>query len=245
MSKGKKNFWIGVALGAIGGAVVAQKTAQAARMPNAVVWQRLLAEQTGQVEAAIFMTQVESAHRELLLRRPRFEHQAFNQHVTGNILPGLALYQTWRMSGLSQEQALEQVDDLFQAWFQRFPPPNARFNHLLNYLPENFAFFRRMTRWVMQTMFPEPGWQVEFLEDNEQTLAFNIQHCFYLDILKAYGAPELTPAFCKLDDLMMALLPKSLHWGRSTTIGMGADCCNFRWDYIPVTAVETPEAETR
>ena len=75
-----------------------------------------------------------------------------------------------------------------------------------------------------------------FLVD-DQTYAFNIHQCFYLDILNYYGAPELTPAFCKLDDYLMMAMPESIQWGRTQTIGMGAEYCNFRWDYIPVEEV--------
>jgi hypothetical protein len=86
----------------------------------------------------------------------------------------------------------------------------------------------------MDKIFPEPGWQFEMVADDEESLAFNMRHCFYLDILNYYGAPELTPVFCKLDDILMAAMPPSIKWGRTQTIGQGAECCDFRWDYVPM-----------
>ena len=32
----------------------------------------------------------------------------------------------------------------------------------------------------------------------------------------------------------MDAMPSSIHWGRTQTIGMGAECCDFKWDYVPV-----------
>ena len=72
----------------------------------------------------------------------------------------------------------------------------------------------------------------EVIADNDSTFAFNIHHCFYLDILEYYETPELTPIFCRLDDILMGAMPESIQWGRTQTIGKGADYCNFRWDYV-------------
>jgi hypothetical protein len=60
-----------------------------------------------------------------------------------------------------------------------------------------------------------------------------MHHCFYIQVLAYYGAVELTPVFCKLDDYLMAAMPASIKWGRTQTMGLGAECCDFRWDYVP------------
>lgn len=103
----------------------------------------------------------------------------------------------------------------------------------MKYIPQNFIVFQKLVRFVMDKLFPPPGWQYEVIIANEHTYAFNIQHCFYLDILNYYNAPELTPVFCKLDDILMAAMPASIRWGRTQTIAMGAEYCNFRWDFAP------------
>ena len=38
--------------------------------------------------------------------------------------------------------------------------------------------------------------------------------------------PELTAIFCESDDVMYGHIPNA-RWGRTKTIGRGADVCNF------------------
>jgi hypothetical protein len=87
-------------------------------------------------------------------------------------------------------------------------------------------------RWQMRHNFPSEGWQLDQVADDEQHYGFDIHGCFYLDTLTAYGAPELTEHFCRLDDLAMQSLPPSIHWSRTTTLGRGGKYCAFRWSCV-------------
>jgi hypothetical protein len=60
-------------------------------------------------------------------------------------------------------------------------------------------------------------------------ITYNIQRCFYLGVLSEYGAPELTPFFCKIDDWIMEALPPSIILERRKTLGRGDELCDFRW----------------
>ena len=233
MSKKRSKFWVGVALGALGG-WVAHKALKAARMPNSRIWQCILVEKHDEIEAAVMMAHIQNRYQELKARRPIFDRPVFNMHVVGNILPGLALYQILREQGMHEQAALAEVDDIFEKWFTQAPPPNMRMNQAMKYFPENFTIFRRLLLYIMDQLFPTPEWQYEMVADDDHSLAFNMTHCFYLDVLNFYETPQLTPVFCKLDDILMAVMPKSIQWGRTQTIGMGAEFCNFRWDYVPV-----------
>jgi hypothetical protein len=44
--------------------------------------------------------------------------------------------------------------------------------------------------------------------------------------LKKYGAPELLPLFCELDDLVYGGIP-NIRWDRTKTIGRGGGVCDF------------------
>ena len=225
------NLCLGLALGTLVGVLTAKKRLEEPRMPNAKIWQRILTEGKGQIPAAIKMARVQQTYASLLTKQPIFENPVYNIHIKNNILPGLALYQTLRRDGLGQQEALVEVDQLFLTWFGQFPPMNMRLNRLMAYTPQNFKVFRRMVHWTKDKLFPEPGWIYEKVEAGEDTLAFNIHTCFYLQILNYYDAPELTPAFCKLDDYLMAAMPPTIQWGRTQTIGTGAAYCDFRWFY--------------
>jgi len=184
------------------------------------------------------MARIQQRYQELKARRPVFNRAIFNAHVVGNILPGLALYQILRERDMDEQTALAEIDDIFEKWFTQAPPPNMRMNQTMKYFPENFSIFRRLLLFTMDKIFPAPGWQYEMVADDEHSIAFNMTHCFYLDVLQYYDAPELTPVFCKLDDILMAAMPESIQWGRTQTIGMGAEYCNFRWDFVPVGVLD-------
>ncbi len=234
MKKRNSQFRLGMVFGLLGGVLIARKIMDFQRMPNGRVWQRILAEDYGEVDAAILMARVQNLYNDLKSRRPLFDNLVFNLHIIGGILPGLALYQVLREDGMSQDQAITEIDRLFEIWFDHAPPLNMRLNQLMAYTPENFNVFRKLVRFTMDKFFPSPGWEYEVVTEDENTFAFNIHNCFYLKVLQYYNAPELTPVFCRLDDYLMGAMPSSIQWGRTKTIGLGAECCNFRWDYLPV-----------
>jgi predicted ArsR family transcriptional regulator len=43
------------------------------------------------------------------------------------------------------------------------------------------------------------------------------------------GAPELTPLYCQMDDLLFEALPPEIRWERTKTLGRGDEICDFRW----------------
>ena len=241
MAKSKTKFWLGLTIGVFGGMLVAHKRLERPRMPNSKIWQRILAEKMGLVEAAAFIARVQQRYEDLMTRRPVFDHLVFDTHVEGNILPGLALYQVWREDGLNHEDTMEKVNWIFETWFHQFPPFNMVMTRLMNYMPENFTFFRWLVRLATDKFFPPPGWQYEIVDDNEHSFAFNMNQCLYLDVLTYFETPELTPVFCRLDDVLMDVMPESIKWGRTQTIGMGGDCCDFCWDFVPILSLEGNE----
>jgi len=47
--------------------------------------------------------------------------------------------------------------------------------------------------------------------------------------LSEYGLADLTPHFCRLDDLLAAEAARSVHFERTQTIGRGGTLCDFRY----------------
>ena len=225
-SNGNNSFWVGLVAGLVGGALLARYRETSKRMPNSKVFQRELANKRGEIEATLLMARVEKRYWELFAERPRFDSPALAGHIEGNILPGLALYQILREGDMEKDEAYKQVDALMEA---AFSPRARQLIGLLERLPDPFSVFRWSARQVMRWMFPPEGWQVEWVEDSDQVIAFNLHSCFYLDVLRAYGAEELTPIYCRMDDLMYEPALSFLSWERTKTQGRGDDCCDFRW----------------
>jgi hypothetical protein len=225
-SKRNGSGWWGWALaGGVIGFVAGKRVAARGRIRHLDAWQRALAETRSEVEAAMLAGRVQARFEKLYAERPRFAHNALRDHLENNILPGLALYQTLLEALGDQEAALAEVERLFTLSFGQI----ARWVPYLGYVPNLFDWLRRFGRWSLQNNFPPQGWEMEWVEDSEQVFAFNMRSCFYLDVLTAYGAPELTPVYCKMDDLLYEALPPSVRWARTKTLGRGDDCCDFCW----------------
>jgi hypothetical protein len=221
-------FGLGVGIGVVVGIALARRLAGPRRMPFLAPMQRALAEKRGAVEAATLAQRLQARFDELYAGRPRLAHPVLRAHLEQVVLPGLALYQTLRAEGLSQEDALTEVERAFEVVFGRF----IRKVGLMKDLPGSFTVFRLLTRWVNRLGFPSPGWDRDTVEDSERAIAFDYHRCFYLDVLTAYGAPELTPAFCKTDDWLAEALPPAIRWERTKTLGRGDDVCDFRWSLV-------------
>lgn len=194
-------------------------------MPHLKIWQQALANQRGAFEAAILAGKVQARYDELYASRPRFSQRILRLHLDMLILPGLALYQTLLEENDGAEAVLVEMESIFEATFSRF----FRFMLFVDRAPGSFALFRRSARTTLKHVFPPEGWERETVEDSDRAFAFDMHSCLYLNVLTAYGAPELTPPYCRMDELLYEKLPPIIIWERTKTLGRGGDCCDFRW----------------
>jgi hypothetical protein len=226
---GPRPLWVGLGLGLVGGLAAGRWLAEPGRAHRLDLWQRLLAEPMGEVEAALFAARVQARYDELYAHRPRFTQRALRQHLKRYLLPALALYQVLRETYGDSQTALAKWDEVLGA------PENSEMRKalaLLSHLPATYQLFRVAVRWRLEHDFPPQGWAVEWIEDSDRRLAFNIRTCFYLKVLTAYGLPELTEHFCRLDDLAAEALPPSITWTRAGTLGRGQAVCDFCWSHV-------------
>jgi hypothetical protein len=143
-------------------------------------------------------------------------------HLRDYILPGLALYQLWREDGDSPETALAKVDQAFE----RLAARSRNRMQLLGRLPFVYPLLRILIKPAMG-QYPADGWQLEWKENSTQAIRFDMKRCFYHEVLSRQGAPELTAAFCRIDDLVYGDMSPRLAWRRTQTIGRGAAYCDF------------------
>lgn len=107
-------FGIGVTVGLALGLAIGRR-GRMQRMPRLDAWQRALAKQWGETGAAMLASRVLARHQALYARRPHFARRALQVHMERDILPGLALYQVLLEETGVQEDALAEVEDLFEA----------------------------------------------------------------------------------------------------------------------------------
>jgi hypothetical protein len=55
---------------------------------------------------------------------------------------------------------------------------------------------------------------------------------FYLDTLTRLGAQELTPAYCRVDDILYEGVSPELTWRRTTMLATGGERCDFRFERL-------------
>jgi hypothetical protein len=218
-------FGLGVAGGVVAGLTLGRRIRARRRMPFLRTWQRVLAEERGEVEAARLAARVQSRYDELYASRPRIVKRALRSHLEMNILPALALYQTLRAGGAGEAEAVSTLESCMWRTYETLLRPFP----FLRRLPNAFGLFRGITRQVLRLGFPPEGWEMEMIEDSERLLAFDIHRCFYLDVLTAYGAPELTAIFCQTDDWLAEALSPSIAWERTRTLGRGDECCDYAY----------------
>ena len=233
--RGNNLLRLGLIVGVIGGVIVERSLSEKKRhMPHLDLWRRELAKTRGEVQATVLAARIQERYDELYAHRPRFAGQALRWHLESNILPGLALYQILRET-VGKGAALAEVEKLFAAWVEsrRYPL------WALEYVPGSFSIFRRLVNLQMKLNYPPEGWAIQYKANDDQKVAFDIQGCFYLDALTAYGAPELTARFCAGDDVMFARLPPSLTWQRTTTLGRGGERCDFCWQHVVKRTTES------
>jgi hypothetical protein len=236
--KNRVMFLAGLAAGAIGGILAERLTAQRGiqprRMPYLDVGQQILAENHGPIQATLLTARAQRRYDDLYAHRLHFRHQALRQHYEQGILPSLVLYQTLREECNNQEEVLKEMDLIIAAMLER--SGRRRLVQILGFLPDPFTILRILNRWAMKARYPREGWRFEWVEDSDHCIAYDARECFYVNVLTACGAPELTAHLCIIDDLLFGDLP-GISWERTKTLGRGDDRCNFRFCRIRKSSV--------
>ena len=160
-------------------------------------------------------------YRELYSNHELPANPQLRWHLVQGILPGLALYQVLRESGESQDNATGTVDRTFDQLFAGDVKQMRRIGRL----PFALLFFRVFLKSFMRK-YPPAGWAIEW-KNSRDGIRFDMTTCFYHATLSALGAPELTAAFCRVDDLMYSSMSRYVSWQRTTTIASGDARCDF------------------
>ncbi len=196
------------------------------RLPAYDLWQRLMTGRHGYWYALELIRRAQERYDGLMANRRQYRNAALRSHYEGNILPGIAIYQTLKAEGWSMRSIQEELSVLFSAQLR----PQTIALRALSHLPNPFGAFRGIVRQQMKFYYPETGWEIRWDEDSSQRMAFNISRCFYLDVLSAYGVPELTPMFCETDDRLAESFPSQIRWRRKGTLGRGDSLCDFCYE---------------
>ena len=180
------------------------------------------------VTARKIMDKAADRYDDLYAERKRYENRALAKHLEESILPGIALYQALLDDPETQQRSMDLVEAAFGEWAaarRKALEPLAR-------RPLFYWLMRLTTKTVTGRDYPEEGWDIEWLEVSGEQIAYNINRCFYLDVLLEYDVPELTAQYCRVDDLIYEGLSPHARWDRKGALGRGDDCCDFRFERV-------------
>jgi hypothetical protein len=159
-----------------------------------------------------------------LLAENDFSNKMLAAHLRTAILPAVAFYRVLSENGRSKEEALR----LIRASVLDAAQPMARFFQKAGRLPFFFSLLRVLCPASAKWAFGDAGWDFVWKRNDGSAIEWDCRACFYAEVLRGYGMPELTEIFCESDDIMYGRIP-GVRWGRTRTIGMGADICDFRF----------------
>jgi hypothetical protein len=195
-------------------------------LPMAGAFENALSNELDGARAGEIVLKAGERYNDLYAERKRYDNRALAKHLEESILPGIALYQTLLDNPDTQQRSMDLVEAAFGEWA-------ASRRKALEPLARRSIFYWQMrftTKPVTRRSYPEEGWEIEWLEVSGEQIAYNINRCFYLEVLLEYGVPELTAQYCRVDDLIYEGLSPHAIWDRKRTLGRGDDCCDFRFE---------------
>ena len=197
---------------------------QPGQLPNKKQWEIAIAKERGPAEARIFLKRVQARYDELAFQAQPYENKALRFHFEHNLLPAVAAYSILLMDGLEETTALEIIDDLLEAGIET----ERRMYRFWGRFPFFFSMIKFIIKPLMKKRYPE-RWDIEWLDLGPDVAGLNCRVCFYLEVLNGYGFSELTPHFCRLDELLAAEAAPSVRFERTQTLANGGTLCDFRY----------------
>lgn len=187
------------------------------------LWNKRLAQRHGQKVTDAIVLETKNIY-EQLIKNDILKDNPHKKQLINMIFPILAVYLAMKNNHLTQQNALQDVEDLVRETF--FSTQLSGIRLINRILPDPFPVIKPALR-IMMHFSDLPAGQ-EIKQDDKNCFAIHVYQCFIHDTLKEHHAPELTPVFCATDDWLSAAMPK-IQWQRTQTLGIGGEMCDFCW----------------
>ncbi len=139
------------------------------------------------------------------------------------ILPSIAFYEALLAKEGSQEKALV----VFEKWCFIKIEKMAKWIPRIMKIPGLYKKVPGIMKIMLDKMFGHAAGFDYIEKEQKNGFAVDMTVCPYVETCKKYGHPELAQFFCKSDDICYGNMHPKLVWGRTKTLGMGNDCCDF------------------
>ncbi len=153
------------------------------------------------------------------------ETKKMQVHTRKSIYPAIAVFWAMLEENIEKEAAAELLNNFYE---RQSEPTGAAIRGILR-IPVLYRFVPRFFAIMTKNAFGESaGFRARWLCTDKNEMRFDMLVCPYQDICVRYGCPEIVRGFCRADDICYGNMHPKLHWGRTKTLGLGGDCCDFR-----------------
>jgi hypothetical protein len=157
-----------------------------------------------------------------LLEENDLSNRMLMRHQTESIYPSIAMRRALDEGGYVKAQSFA----LMRNSVLNSAEPMVKMFQRMGRLPFRFALLRVLCPASMKSAFGEAGWDMRWKANNRNEIRCDCHACYYQKEFARYGMPELTAIFCEFDDVVYGNIP-GVKWGRTKTIGRGAELCDF------------------
>lgn len=145
------------------------------------------------------------------------------RHLKGQILPGIAIYETLQKV-MPKDEALQTVHGYVEQHAHNEKKMFLALMHVPGLYRKVPGIFAKQT----PKLFGETaGFAAREIQISDSVWRIDMIKCPYHDTCVKYGCPELCRCFCDSDDISYDGLHPKLYWHRTKTIGRGDDLCDF------------------
>jgi hypothetical protein len=96
--------------------------------------------------------------------------------------------------------------------------------------PDPWHAFVEWARRGNKTNYDNEYFKVKEMQSDNSCFAFDIQRCFYFEVLKESGRPELGSILCEYDNILASVVDSWVKFTRRETIASGDERCTFRYE---------------
>ena len=149
--------------------------------------------------------------------------QTYESQLQRLVYPVIAYYKTLLAFGYRMDAALGLVRN------ETEKAADECAERLANQMRPLFPYhaFRRNIKNFIEYRFPSRGWKSEGLEAKGPVISFRIAECFYYNITRKFGCPELCPVFCAYEARAFAGLSPQILFECGGTLANGHNFCDF------------------
>lgn len=149
--------------------------------------------------------------------------EAVMQHLK-QILPSIAFYEALLEKEGSQEGALA----IYEKWCFIKIKKMAKMIPAAMKIPGLYKKTPAIMKKLLDSLFGETAGFKYQERKIANGFAVDMTVCPYVVTCNKYGCPEIVQFFCKSDDITYGNMHPKLIWGRTKTLGMGGECCDFK-----------------